>query len=697
MSSNAKLPGEGGIEIRHSVCPVCDRGCGLDVYIRDGVPVKIEGTKAHPTGKGFTCARGISARGYVMRPDRLLYPLRRVGERGEGKFERIGWDEAYAEIARRLNGVKDTLGARSVSFFGGHTKWYRAFLQRLVYSFGSPNYGTESSCCFTHSYMAWKTFAGDNSKPDMAHAGVFLGWGFNPYVDPRGAAAAEKFKSRGGRLIVVDYLRTQCADKLADIFLQPKPGTDLALALGIGNILIKNGWIDRDYIDRYVYGFDAYAAACAEIGERELEELTGVPYADAYRAAEMMHDNLPLAVNKVNGHHINGYQTNRALFSLLALTGCYDREGGNKPAPFAYLHQGESYRLLDREFVNERRFKVQGEPVGAQRFPLWYRMENEQQAMDLSRQITEGTPYPIRALVGFGMNYRMFPDPEFMKAAINKLDFFVDVDLFMTDTARLADIVLPAQSTFERHDLKTYPGAMWYHSPVMPPLGETRSDAQIICELAAALGLDDELLRSGPEACWTQMLRSVKFELSDISGDAPVKLPDAKPWVPGEKLKTGLNTPTRKLELSSTLIEDHPEWGLDPVPRWYPPLDVADPVKYPLVLVTGIRLPNSFHSRLRGVEWEDVVRGETLAEISHADADALGVAPGDRVEVFTPRGSITLAALPSERVQRGCVHIYHGDPAADANTLLDRDHLDPYDGFPAFRSTRCGMRKAGAK
>ena len=193
------------------------------------------------------------------------------------------------------------------------------------------------------------------------------------------------------------------------------------------------------------------------------------------------------------------------------------------------------------------------------------------------------------------------------------------------------------------------------------------------------------------------MLRSVKFGLSDISGDAPVKLPDARPWVPGEKLKTGLNTPTRKLELSSTLIEDHPEWGLDPVPRWYPPLDGADPEKYPLVLVTGIRLPNSFHSRLRGVEWEDVVRGETLAEISHADADALGVAPGDRVEVFTPRGSITLAALPSARVQRGCVHIYHGDPAADPNTLLDRDHLDPYDGFPAFRSTRCGMRKAGAK
>lgn len=687
---------ESGVEIRRSVCPVCDKACGIDVSVKDGKVVRIEGTREHPASKGYLCPRGISARGYIYRPDRVLYPLRRVGARGEGKFERISWEEAYQEIAARLGAVKKDCGPAAVSFFSGHTKWYRAFLQRFAYSFGSPNYGTESSCCFTHGYMAWKTFAGIHSMPDMARSGVFLGWAYSPYKDPRSVAAAEKFRARGGKIIIVDCRRTQAADKLADLFLQPRPGTDLALALCLANILIRNDWIDRDYIKKYVYGFENYAACCRGYDEHNVEELTGVPYQLVYAAAEMIHNNLPVSVNKFNGHHINAYQANRAIFSILALTGCYDRAGGQKPAPFAYGHSGGGFRLLDQAFIHEREPLGGPLPVGAERFPLWYRLEREQQAMDLSRQILEGTPYPVKGLLALGMNYRMFPDPEHMREALLALDFFVDADLFLTDTAKLADIVLPSASTLERRDIKTYGGAMWYPEAAIEPMGESRSDAQILCGLAEAMDLPDPLLRSGPEACWRHMMRHMELGLEEISGGLPVKLPDAKPWVPGEYL-AHIQTPTGRLELKSSILEDHPDWGLDPVPSYYPPLNNVDPGLYPYTLVTGVRLPNRFHSRLRGVAWEDQVSSRTLAELSHEDAAALDIKDGDLVEVFTKDGCIRLPAYPNGRCLPGSVHIYHGDPQADVNTLMDRNHLDPYDGFPAFRSTRCGVRKAAAQ
>ena len=146
----AKIPGEEtGIEIKKSVCPVCDRACGINAYVLDGKIIKIEGCETSPGGKGYLCPRGISGRGYIYKKNRILYPMKRIGERGEGRFERISWDEAYRIIAEQLGEVKRTYGPQAVTFYSGHTKWYRTFVQRLAYSFGTPNYATESSCCFT--------------------------------------------------------------------------------------------------------------------------------------------------------------------------------------------------------------------------------------------------------------------------------------------------------------------------------------------------------------------------------------------------------------------------------------------------------------------------------------------------------------------------------------------------------------------
>ena len=447
----AKIPGEDtGIVIKKSVCPVCDKGCGIDAYIKDGTIIKVEGSEDHPVNKGYLCPRGIAARVHIYKEDRILYPMKRVGERGEGRFERISWDEAYRTISEKLFGIREKYGPQAVTFYSGHTKWYRTFVQRFAYSFGTPNYATESSCCFTHGYMAGKATLGFNVGPDMKNSGVFLGWSYCPHRDPRDLKGILNFKKRGGKLIVVDCRRTQTAE-IADLFLQPIPGTDLAIMLCMANILIRNGWIDKDYIDKYVYGFDKFREAAAKYTEENIELISGVSYELIEKACKMIHENLPLSINKFNGHHVNGFNANRALYALSAITGCYDRKGGQTPKPFAFQHMGGGFKTLDREFCEAKR-PLSPIAIGCQDFPLWNHYEHEAQAISIPDSVLEARPYQTRAIMGFGLNYRMWPNSLRMKEALLKLDFFVDTDLFMTDSAKLADIVLPAASTVERSD-----------------------------------------------------------------------------------------------------------------------------------------------------------------------------------------------------------------------------------------------------
>ena len=256
----AKIPcAETGIEIRHSLCDICSptSHCGVNCYVKDGVIIKVEGDENHPLNQGLLCTKGASNRQYVYREDRIKTPLKRTGPRGSGQYEPITWDEALDTIAKKLQGYKAQYGAQSVFFFGGYTKWFRPILQRLAYSFGTPNYGTESSSCFTSGLMAWKVAAATPSRPDMKNSRLFLGWAHNPYYTGYlSARSTENLKRKGVKFIIVDTMYTQTAEKIADLFLQPRPGTDGALALAIANELIENGWVDHDFISKYVHGFE---------------------------------------------------------------------------------------------------------------------------------------------------------------------------------------------------------------------------------------------------------------------------------------------------------------------------------------------------------------------------------------------------------------------------------------------------------
>lgn len=696
----AKLPGaDTGITLHNSFCDICAPGphCGVTCYVKGGKIIKVEGTDAHPTNHGKLCARGLSARDYIYRKDRIQTPLRRVGPKGSGEFEEISWDEAMAEIANRLGTIKRESGASSVAFYSGYNKWYRPFLQRLAYSFGSVNYGSESSSCFTSTILSWKCATGaEMVTPDLGHAGVFLGWCANPgisgYLSNIGMQAGRK---RGMKVIIIDP-RITPASQNCDLHLRIRPGTDGALALCLGRELIHGGFIDRDYIEKNVHGFDAYRAYVEAFTPEYTGKITGLSPEDIRLAAKMVGENLPLAINPSNAslvHFKNGMQNHRAIMALSAITGSYDRVGGMIPAPLTYAHSMGGFETLEPQFSTELYPQDGPLPIGCERFPLWHRITGEMQACDLSRAILQNDSYPLRALYAHGMNFRMFPGSGEMEQALSALEFFVDADLFLTDSAKYADIVLPVCSSLERDEFKVFGGGhAQYTKKVIAPLYQSRRDDEIILELARRLDVPDKLLKSDVDTCLRYMLKNTPIDLTFLkeNPELPQKIPGVELVPPGQH---GFDTPTGKFELDSTILKELNAPGLDSLPTYRSSEDDADPAAFPMILSTGIRIPGGLHSRLHDCPSARSLRPEPMADISSEDAAQLAISAGDTIRITTGHGSVHVLANPTITIPRGMVSLYHGYREADANSLLSIDHRDPYSGFPSYRCIRCRIEK----
>lgn len=706
----AKIPGEDtGIEIKKSICSICTPSfhCGLQCYVKDGTIIRVEGDPDHPYSHGKICTKGSATRSYVYREDRIRTPMRRVGERGSGEFEPISWEEAYKIISENLKKVKAEYSPHSVAFFSGYSKWYRPIFQRFAHVFGSVNFGTDDSVCAVARKMGDKVTAGSGGAPDMPHTNTFFGWNYDGYYSNHlSVAGVEKLKARGGKVVIVDIRDTPAAKNLADIFLHIRPGTDGALALGMAKLIIDNGWADMNYIEQYTYGFEQYKELVDQYPLNKVCDITGLKAEDIYEATKVYATNGPAVMNFSSSalvHRINGFNTHRAVLCLTALTGNFDRAGGNYPVPPTYLRQPAGFKTRD-EFFRDERYPKDGTPqIGAHRFPLWDAKFNEFQAMDLLRTLEEGTPYPVKAIFALGMNIRMFPESDrLLEAMKEKLDFFVDVDVFMTRAAEYADIVLPACTSVERSELKCYRGGYFYYTqPVIKPLYESKSDVDILCELANVMDLDDELLKSGYEKCLDWMIDGCGLTINDLKKSGkPMKVPAAKwPVKPGNCLKNGFKTPTGKFEFYATdIAKIDPKFGLDPLPSYYDSLmDQNDPqtrAAYPFYLCTGPRLAHSLHSRTHNTPMLRALCPDPLCEINREDAARLGIENGDRVCISSPYGEIYMCAHLTGKILPGVVLAQHGYSEANVNALLGRDHLDPYTGYPGYKGMRCNLSRA---
>lgn len=707
--SRGKIPGpETGIEVKKSICTICDptTQCGLDLYVKDGKIIKVEGSKEHPYSLGTLCSKGAANRQYIYSEDRLKTPLKRTGPRGSGKFEPISWDEALDTVAAKFNEIKEQNGPESVVFFSGYTKYFRPYLKRLAHSFGSPNYLTESSTCHQATAMAQKLTFGLPGGPDLKNTKCLLVWSANPFhTNPGNARAILKGKERGMMLIVVDPRETPTT-ALADIHLQVRPGTDGALALAMANVIIHERLYDQDFVANYSYGFEDYREYVQQFTPERGEKLTGVPADKIAKAARRYASIKPAAIMPSASpvvHHTNGVQNYRAVFALAGLTGNYDIAGGNVVVPPSFIHIPGLIPTREHEFIQCRPWSEMPPRIGADRFPVWGDIIDEEgQAMHLPSQIRSGEPYPLKALIGFGMNHRMWPDSSGLLESVGKLDFFVNVDIFMTDTCKYADIVLPACTSVERSELRCYPmGYIIFTQPAIPPLYDSRSDVEIIYELAARLGLDDPLFKAGYEASVDWILAPSGISVAELKNypggmfvPNPMKLPEKK------YLKQGFKTPSGKMEFKSKVLEKYEgRPGFEAIPVYRPPKYSRESApelaqEYPFILNTGSRLPMYVHTRTFRLTWTNSLRpNHPAADISPADAARLGIKQDDAIRISTPKDAIVVKANLTQMVQPGVIHMYHGHSEADVNVLFEGDYLDPLSGYPGFKSALCKVEK----
>ena len=690
-------PGDrGGVEIRKTLCGICTTGCGVDAVVQDGRLIRVKGSPEHPVNRGLLCGKGHTGLNWVYHPERIRSPLLRTGEKGGRDFVPVGWDEALDMISERLLRIREDAGPESVVFFVGYPKWLRPFLKRLAHGFGSPNYCSESSTCFFATVMANRLNYGTEVWSDLRNARCIVNWSTNPYHgSPQRVKAWRKMLDRGVKLIDVGPFKTPLARK-ADIHLRLRPGTDGALALSMAHVMIEEGLYDREFVENWTQGFESFRAYAAGFSPSVAEGITRVPAASIAAAARLYATTRPAAVNcsaSVTVHHTNGVQNHRAITALAGLTGNFDRKGGNRVIPSTYYHAPTGLVSREHDFEQVRPWEEMAPRIGADRFPVWSSLIPEAQSTEVPFQIRDGSPYPVRAMLGFGLNHRMWPGSDFMKEALERLDFLVDVDLFMTDTARMADIVLPACSIFEREELKIYASryAFWAE-PVIEPLGESRSDMDIIVELSKRLNPSDALMAGGMEACFDWMFAPSGIRMTDIRARPGGGVLETDAETPYEKYRdAGFPTPSGKMELHSTVLE---RFGLDPLPVFREPLQ--SPVSapgiardHPLVLTTGARLPMLMHSRMYRIDSARRTRPDPAVDIHPEDAAERGIDPGDWVRLETPRGSIRVRANLTDLVPRGVVNTFHSDPKGDVNELIEPDYRDPISGYPGYKSLLC--------
>ena len=702
----AKIPGEEtGIEIKKTLCSVCGFQCAIDAYVKDGRLIKVEGTEENPVNKGTLCSKGAANRQWIYSPERLQTPLIRTGERGDGSYAPISWGEALDRIASRLLKIKAESGPESVVFFAGYPKVMRPFLKRLAHTFGSPNYCTESSVCFLGANLAGIMNYGYELGPvggaEVKNAQCILNWSTNPFYSS--APSAVNFINaleRGAKLIEVGPLKSPLSQR-ADIHLRLRPGTSGALALGMAHVIIEEGLYDREFVENRTLGFDEYRAYAQEFAPETAERITGVPKDKIIKAARLYATTKPAAIatsSNTTVHHTNGVQNHRAITALIGLTGNFDRPGGNHTVPTSYYARATGLKHRGHEFEQTRPWTEMAPRIGQEQHPVWCKVTSQAQAMVLPFQIQSAKPYPIRAVLGFGLNHRMWPGPDFMKESLLKLDFFVNVDFFLTESAKLADIILPACSSFERSELFISPSryAFWTE-PVIPPVGQSRPDVDIVVDLSRRLNPEDDLMLQGHEACMDWIFAPSEVTIAEVRkhpGGMPLS---GRPETPYEKYRTaGFPTPSGKMEFTSTVLK---EFGIDPLPVYrepkHSPLSEPELARvFPLILTTGARLPMYIHSRTFRVPWLRRLRPDPMADINPVDARKRGIEPNQWVELATPRGALRVRANVTEYVPPGVVNMIYGFPGADVNDIIEPDYRDPISGYPGFKSLLCEVRKS---
>lgn len=673
-----------------TICRLCFARCGIILHLENGKLLKVDGNPNDSRSQGYLCPKGKAIVELVNAPDRLKYPLKRDGN----TWQRISWDEALDVISRNLNEIKKNYGAQAVVIHMGHAgvaQDIRPLIRRFCNVFGTPNFSSAGSQCHMARVMGSTLTFGYLPVPDFENAVCIIICGANPASsNPLAMKSILKAKEKGANLIVIDPRMTPLAKK-ADMHLQIRPGTDGALALGMLKVIVDEKLYDRDFVEERTIGFDQLVKLLQEYPPERIEKITWIPWNVVKKSALLYGANKPACIMMGNAleHHTNGIQAIRAISILQAISGNLDIKGGaifNQNAPLADIS-------LDKEI------NLNTKPIGAAEYPLFYEFTREAQANLLPEAILSNQPYPIKAMIICGSNPILtWPNAEKTKKALKNIEFLVVMDLFLTETAKLAQIVLPSATYLERTELcdqRRYAldGRLELFEKVIAEKDECWPDWRFWNELARKMGYEMYFPWRTIEETIDLQLKPFGIPINQFRGELLDNVSDRREFKKYER--EGFKTPSGKVEIYSEKLK---RFGYDPLPAYKEqdesPMSKLDLAKeYPLILTTGARILEYIHSRFRNLPSLKNRVPEAWAEIHPNTANELGIRDGELVIIKSSIGSVEIRSKTTHDIKPGIVHISHGWDEANANILTNDGVLDAISGFPAFRSERCKLIK----
>ena len=686
------------MDTKYVNCATCDIACQL-VATREHQDQRytLDGDMDNPLAPGAICAKGRLSHDIFDHPNRVTKPLKRIGERGEGQWQEISWDQAMDEIAEKLKDVVDQHGPEALGVSSGpwNSSTESGMTRRFMNLLGSPNYISPVALCMGNTAAVNKLTYGWFPFPDFENTECVVLFGHNPhnqswvmeYIRLRLA------EQRGAKLIVLDPRRSQSADR-ADIYLPLKPGTDAAMCLGWLNVIIGEELYDKAFVEEWTTGFEQLKQRVLnEYPLAKVASITGVDEALIRKAARTYAGAKGAIIpwTAITDQQNSSTSAIRLQSILRALTGNLDAPGGEMMmAPDSGViseSELELHHLLPLEqkqkqlgfnehpvftYNSMEKLREPAKRVWGMEYPNQVKGTCMAVPPNVFRAMAHGDPYPVKAFFSIANNTLMgYANQRLIHDALMNQDLLVSFEQFVTPTANLSDYILPGDSWLERpnlHGAFEWGGIIQVSDQLYPPAGECRNVYDFWKGLAKRMGMDKHFPWPDLEALFDYRVSRSEASFSNFKDKYKTKIADYEFY---KYRKTGFATPSGKVELYSSMLD---EWGFDPLPYHRDPPSTSQ--EFPLQLFVGVREPQFFQSGQRHVEALRKSNREPRTFLHKDDAARFGLQEGDWANIESINGVIKMKVLIRDDMPKGLVRIPHGWWKPENTDLGTWDHND---------------------
>jgi len=696
-----KLPekiSETGLVEVPTTCELCPNKCSVIAVVENGRIKKLNPNTKNPKSRGMLCARGNAGLQQVYDPNRLKKPLIRTGERGEGKWKSVSWEEAFDYTSQKLDEVKDKYGPEG-TLWSSSEGFQEHFFKNLGLAFGSPNLVRHPTLCLSSVNLAYSSTFGTVPSFDLLNANYVIMSGanrFESFVTPDTMDLIESTMNRKTRLICLDPRFTVTAAK-ADTWYPIKPGTDMAFILAMLNVIVTEERYDHEFVKKYCVGFDQLVAHINKYTPSWAEKETEIPKEDIIEIAREFSDAAPRAVyyaGRRSSWYQNDFQMRRAQAILNAIVGNWDRQGGM--VPNAKIALGEYLFFPWDDPVAERVDQIE------KNFPL--AAKGDGVYLKLRENVINKTPYPVKGWMVYKQDpLNSLPDQNRTLQMLKQMDFVCAIDIQMSDTAWYADVVFPESTYLERLDPVEHLAGIWpvvlYRQPVIQPLHDTKPLLEIAQGLAERLDLVEYFDYTMEEWIEEQVKElPIDKPLEYLKKNGVYAATDAPQY--GNTLRPDYRfiTKSGKIEIFSERLQEN---GYEPLPVYTPPID---PPAGKLRMVLG-RKAYFTHANNTNLSWLNEFEPENHIWLHPDTAEGLSIKDQDPVEVTSSTGTVRLKALVTRDIRPDCVFMTHGYGkhsqwqsrvynvgASDAKVL--ETAWDEVSGNAAFHETFVTVKKA---